>query len=160
LVFALSVGGKCRDLRGFRQSIINFQLIPNWLSGVLAFLCLGGECAVLVGIIVGSELLLPAFLLAGLLLFLFSGAMASVLVRNLRTSCHCFGKSDHPVSVGDIWRNTGFLCCVLGGCAILLWSQHAQNNPEVLIWLPSGGVAVVFVLIWLQLSEIVALFRY
>src|SRR5579859_7712595 len=58
LVFVLALVGKWRDLQGFRQSIMSFRLIPDRLSGVVAFLCLVGECAVLLGMIVGNSLLL------------------------------------------------------------------------------------------------------
>lgn len=159
LVFALSLGGKCRDVQSFRQSIIDFHVIPPWLSGSLALLCLGGEGAVLLGMIVGQTLLLPAFALAALLLLCFSGAIASVLVRNLRTACHCFGKSDKPVSVEDLWRNGGFLCCALGGCIFCFWSPQGQGHLTLAAWFLVGATATVFVALGLFLGDLVALFK-
>jgi hypothetical protein len=158
-VFALSWTGKLRDVRRFRQTILRFRLLPPWLSGITTLLILGAELLVVVGTVMGTGLLLPTFLLAALLLLLFSGAIASVLVRRLHTSCTCFGMSDKPIAAGDLWRNSGFLCCALFGSAFLLWSHSEQSSLSMAVWLLVGGAAAVFVLIGLSVGDIMALFK-
>jgi hypothetical protein len=159
-VFALSWTGKLRDVRRFRQTILRFRLLPPWLSGITTLLILGAELLVVVGTVLGAGFLLPTFLLAALLLLLFSGAIVSVLVRRLHMSCTCFGMSDKPIAAGDLWRNSGFLCCALFGSAFLLWSHLAeQSSLSMVVWLLVGGAAAVFVLIGLSVGDIMALFK-
>jgi hypothetical protein len=159
-VFALSLIGKLRNIQAFRQTILTFRLLPEWLVGTATWLFLGSEFLVVLGSILGNEFLFPTFLLAALLLLLFSGAMASVLVRQIRTSCNCFGKSDKPVAVTDLWRNGGLLCCALGGCALLFWLPQAHDQLTIVAWFLAGVAAIVFVAFWLYLGDLVALFQF
>jgi hypothetical protein len=158
-VFALSLIGKLRNVEAFRQTMLNFRLLPDWLIGVATYLFLGSELLVVLGTILGDRFLFPTFLLAALLLILFSGAMALVLVRQMRLSCNCFGKSDKPVSVEDLWRNGGFLCCALGGCVFLFWSPQEHNHLTIVAWFLAGATATVFVALWLFVGDLVALFK-
>jgi hypothetical protein len=158
-VFALSLLGKLRNVQKFRQTILNFRQLPDWLVGGATPLFLGCEFLVVLGIMLGGMFLFPTFLLAALLLILFSGAMASVLVRQIRTACDCFGKSDKPVSVEDLWRNGGFLCCALGGCVFLRWSPQEYDHLTLVGWFLAGAAATVFVALWLYIGDLVALFQ-
>lgn len=142
-VFVLSLGGKLRNVRAFRQTILTFRLLPEWLVGTATLLFLGSEFLVVLGSILGGRFLFPTFLLAALLLILFSAAIASVLVRQIRTSCHCFGKSSKPVAVADLWRNSGLLCCALGGCVLLFWSPQEHDQFTIVAWFLAGAAAMV-----------------
>lgn len=159
LVFAISSITKARNMTQFQQAIVDFQLLPRKLSKLAAFLFLGGEIAVVLFIILGGSLLLPGFSLAILLLLIFCAALASVLIRKMRTSCNCFGSNKKPVTAVDIWRNAGFLLCAAGGCEALIWLRGAQESLQAIAWLPIALGAAVFVMIWVQLGEIVQLFR-
>jgi len=159
LVFLAAFVGKIRNIPRFQQTITNFQLLPGRLNGPMAFLFIGVELAVLICIAIGHRLLLPGFLLALVLLLLFSLALASVLFRKLRTSCDCFGSDEKPVSPADIWRNAGFLCCALGGCGTLIRLPDIETSLTGLEWLLVGMAAGMFVLVWTQLGEIARLFR-
>ncbi|HET8844895.1 MAG TPA: MauE/DoxX family redox-associated membrane protein [Ktedonobacteraceae bacterium] len=157
LVFVLSFGGKVRNISEFQETILRFHLLPRRLSKAAALLFLGSELAVVVGMIAGGSFLFPAFVLAFLLLLLFSCAMISVLMRGLSTSCNCFGTSQKPVTATDIWRNVGFLLCASGGAIAALWTQNISLNPTFSLWLLAALGAGVFVLIWIQLGEITRL---
>src|SRR2546423_750268 len=76
LIFLTSFLGKVRELEGFRQAVADFRLLPKDMSKGAAFLFLGGELLVVVCLLVGGVLLLPGFVLAILLLCVFSAAIA------------------------------------------------------------------------------------
>lgn len=159
LVFAISGFSKARHLAQFQQAIYGFHLLSRRLSNLAAPLFLCGEFTVVVFMLVGGPLLLPGFVLAILLLCLFCGALASVLVRKLHTSCHCFGSSSRPVMPVDIWRNVGFLLCAGGGCEALSLTQGEQGSLAWIGWLFIGLAAGAFVALWIQLGDIVQLVR-
>lgn len=159
LVFACSGISKARDLAQFKQAILDFRLLPAQVSGPVAILFLCGEFAVVLFVATGGPLLFYGFILAGFLLCIFCIALASVLVRKMRTSCNCFGASDRPVTSTDLWRNAGFILCAVGGCGASLWARGVRENPGVVESLLVALGALVFVLIWVQLGEIAQLFR-
>jgi hypothetical protein len=159
LVFAISSFSKARDIAQFQQAVFGFHLLSRRLSNLAALLFLGGECAVVLLVTIGGPLLLYGFALALLLLLVFCAALASVLIRRMHTSCHCFGSSKKPITLVDIWRNAGFLLCAGGGCEALIWTRGAQEGLEGIAWLYIALGAGVFVMIWIQLGEIVQLFR-
>jgi len=159
MVFALSLIGKLRDIQAFRQAIRNFRLLPGGMIGIVSMLILGGELLVVLGITLGGRWLFPAFLLAMLVLIVFSAAMASVLARQIQTTCQCFGTSDKLVTVSDLWRNGGFLCCALSGCALTLWSPLEHTTLTMMAWFLAGVTATIFVAVWLRIGDVVALFQ-
>jgi uncharacterized membrane protein YphA (DoxX/SURF4 family) len=159
LVFVVSSVSKARDLAQFKQTVSSFQLLPKRLSGGAALLFLGGEFVVALLVLIGGPLLLPGFFFAIGLLLLFSTALLSVLVRNIRTSCDCFGSSARLVSRFDVWRNVGFILCALGGCLALIWVGDRPLSLSLPEWILPGLAAALFVLIWSQLGEIAHLFR-
>jgi hypothetical protein len=159
LVFLISGVSKASHLPQFKQTIVTFRLLPNQLSGIAALLFLAGEFSVVLLMIVGGSFLLPGFILAITLLTVFSGALVSVLIRKLRTSCNCFGPSEKPVTVSDLWRNLGFIGCALFGCVTQTWLRETNTTVSWLAWIPISLGALVFVVIWVQVGEITQLFR-
>ncbi|HLW00313.1 MAG TPA: MauE/DoxX family redox-associated membrane protein [Ktedonobacterales bacterium] len=159
LVFAISSFSKGRDFAQFHQAILGFRLLSRQLSNFAAPLFLCGEFVVALFMLIGGPLLLPGFALAIVLLFIFCAALASVLLRKLHTQCHCFGSSSRPVTPVDIWRNVGFLLCAGGGCEALIWTRGMSEGPAWIGWLFICLGAGAFVIIWIQLGEIVQLFR-
>lgn len=159
LVFALSSFSKARDFAQFQQALVGFQVLSRSLSKFAALLFLGGEGAVVLLIIIGGPVLFPGFALAILLLLIFCAALVSVLIRRLPISCNCFGSNTMPITQIDIWRNVGFLLCAGGGCEALIWTHGVQESLAWMLWLLIALSAGVFVMIWIQLGEIVQLFR-
>lgn len=159
LVFAASSISKALDIVRFRQTIHSFNILPGQLSDIAALLFLCGEFAVVVLMLIGGSLLTLGFSLAIFLLLLFCIALVSVLARRIHTSCNCFGTSARQVSGFDVWRNAGFILCALAGYAVLAWAKNTQVNLGLVEWVLTGLGAGVFVVIWIQLSEIVQLFR-
>lgn len=153
-MFALSAVGKIRDMKAFEKSIQGFQLVPKAVVKPAAILFVVSEIIVVVLLIVGGAVLLWGFVLASLLLALFSGALFSVLQRKLDVSCGCFGASEQPVSYYDIVRNGGFMVCALGGA----WLATITIFPGWDGLLFAGG-AVAFVLVWTHLRDIVGVLQ-
>lgn len=159
LVFTLSAAGKILNLSQFARTIAQFRMLPTRLVAHAAPLFLGGELAVALLMIVGGAVLWCGFALALFLLLLFSLALGSALVRKIRTSCNCFGTTIKTVSSLDLWRNAGLILCALGGLGSLAVLQSQQVNLTLVQWGAMGLAALLFVAVWLQLGEIVELFR-
>lgn len=159
LVFVVSSVSKVLDLVQFRQTIRNFHILPEWLSGIATLLFLCSEFAVVALVIIGGPLLTLGFSLAIFLLLLYCIVLVSTLVRRIRTSCNCFGTSVTQVSQTDVWRNVGLLLCALSGYGTIAWTRDAQWNLSLLDSMFTGLGAIAFVVLWTHLGEIVQLFR-
>lgn len=158
LVFLRAFLQKAQNIRLFVQTVARFDVLPPSLSGLAGLSVLGGEVAVVVLLMAGSSFTGLGFVLASLLLGLFSLAIVWVLIRDIRTPCNCFGTTDRQVSAVDVWRNAGLMVCALAGGAAYLTARQPADVSSVeqgLIWL----VAAVFVTVWLQLGEILHLLR-
>jgi hypothetical protein len=161
LLFLISSVSKARNVSQFKRAVANFRLLPKKLNSIAALFLLVGEFCVVALMGVGGSLLLPGFILAIFLLTIFCIAMSSVLVRKLYTSCNCFSTSNKPITVSDLCRNLGFIGCALGGSIIQSWQQttHIHANLNWLEWILVSLSASVFIVIWIQLSEIAQLFH-
>ncbi len=159
LLFITSFWRKAWDVPGFAQTISRFDLLPERWSYPLALLFLGAELAVVILVIFGGSLLSLAFNLALLLLAVFTMALVSVLRRRLQAACNCFGASHQPVTHADVWRNVGFILVAAGG----LWTTQAAGGVGAgltfIEMLLLTIIASVFVLVWANLSDIMALFQ-
>lgn len=160
LVFVVSFLTKARHLTVFEQTITRFALLPRRFSRTLARLFLGGELLVVVLIALGGPVLAAGFGLAIILLLLFSGALVSVLRREIRTSCNCFGTSEKPVAASDVGRNAGLLLCAILGCASLAGANSDNGRLSLAEWGILGLGATVFVALLLNLSDILQLFGH
>jgi hypothetical protein len=128
------------------------------LNSVAAALFLGGESAVVALMLIGGPFLIFGFSLAIGLLLLFCLALVSVLARGIHTTCNCFGTSAKEVSAFDVWRNIGLMICSLASVALLIGTKSTRDPLSLLEWILIGLGAGAFVMIWLQLEEIVQIF--
>lgn len=158
LVFLISSAGKLRDISQFQQTITRFRLLPARMSPPTSLLFIGAEIAVVLLVVLDGRFLFPGFLLAIILLLIFSGVLISILARQIQTSCNCFGSNEKPVTQADIWRDAAFVLCALGG-GVLTLGRVGLEQPELLMWFPIGGIAIIFVLIASFLGDIVQLFH-
>ena len=159
LVFVASSMSKVRNVAQFQQTIRQFRILPSSMSGGAAVLFLGGEFAVVLLMIIGGRWLLPGFVLAIFLLVLFCLALISVITRELQISCNCFGVSERHISRLDLLRNSGLLLCACTGSIVLGLTKDTQEHLNFVEWLLIGVSSGAFVMIWLQLRDIVQLFR-
>jgi len=159
LIFAMSFGSKILALSAFERSIAQFAILPPRLSQTAARSLLVIELLIVLMIVIGGPLLLSGFVLAIGLLLIFSGALALVLARGVKTSCNCFGPSENLVSPHDIWRNVGLIVCAFGGCGATVISQSTQSSLGMTDWILIGPAAIIYGVAWTQLGGIVQLFQ-
>lgn len=156
LVFALSARGKARDMAGFEAAIGDFRVFPRGWSRMVARGVVGAELAVVVSMSIGGRVLLVGFLLAGGLLTVFSVALMSVLRRNLRVACNCFGPTERRVSPYDVARNA-----LLIGCgAVGIWTFGASvTTLPVLETVLACAVAASLAVLLTNLADVVETLR-
>lgn len=144
------------DLEQFSRSITNYKLLSSYWSRPLALILLICELIILVCILIGGQWLPIAFGLAIFLLLAFTAALVSVRVRNIKTSCNCFGRNKKPITYIDIGRNIGLLLVAIAG----LWATgEASLNLGFFELVLMFIIAITFVLIWTNLNEIITLLR-
>lgn len=159
LVFAISSISKMRDIAQFKLTVRDFHILPSTISGTVAVLFVGSEFAVVLLALLDGMFLFGSFILAIVLLLLFCIALISVLSRRVALSCNCFGTSNTPVSYADVWRNAAFILCALVGCATFFLIRNSTEALGTLEWIVTALGTVVFVLVFIQLGEIVKLFQ-
>ena len=114
LVFGIAFLGKIRDPAGFTDTSAPFApprrvesggglALSRWRTG-------RGDPGHAGGAIVGRRLLAGR----GPVTRIFPRAHLR-RIRQIDTTCACFGPQQHPVSSADLWRNGGFLSCALAG---------------------------------------------
>jgi len=161
LVFAVSILGKLRDFPTFEQTVENFRILPQALVKVCAYIFLGGEIAVIGVMVLGNKpLLFAGFLMAILLLAIFCFAILTSLIRSLQVPCNCFGSSQRPASLVDVWRNIVFLACAFVGLTSLLAPPDATVKISLAETGLVGMMAVVFVVLSIYLGEVIEMFHF
>lgn len=159
LIFASAFFGKATNIGAFEETVARFDLFPRRFARPAAWFLLGGELIVVILMLLGGVWVEWGLALGALLLLSFSLALASVLARNIQTSCNCFGASTKPVTSYDLWRNACFISCALGGYTAALNSRNAPFHPELWEMCLTILVAAIFVGVMSQLDEIVRIFR-
>jgi hypothetical protein len=159
LTFSLSALGKATNIPAFIDAIRKFRLLPGWSIRWAGYLFLISEASVVIFIAIGGDLLLPGIILAGLLLLVFSGALATVLVRKLEIACNCFGPSANPVSGYDLVRNGLLFLCAVAAPFLLFFSDGSRSGITPLEFVLAGLWALVYTIITLNLSEFLPLLK-
>jgi hypothetical protein len=159
LVFGISVVGKCKDVGSFKRTITKFRVFPAKYTNGLTLLILLGETSTVIAMILGGNYLFWGFLLAIALFLSFSIALALVLIKGIDTSCNCFGPHNKKITHLHVIRSAGLMASALIGWLLnSLW--HSQLHPiDILGWLLIGAVAGTFLLIWIQLDDVVQLLK-
>jgi uncharacterized membrane protein YphA (DoxX/SURF4 family) len=158
-VFVFSLTGKLRNIPSFVQTITNFLFFPSKFSRPLAYIILIGEVSVVVAMLIGKNLLLWGFLITSLMFLAFSIALSSVIVRNIKTSCNCFGPDEKEVNVGHVVRSLGFLVCGIGGMILTKLPFATSSGVGIIEMFLIGVFAVVFVILMMQISEVIKIFQ-
>lgn len=106
-VFAYAGVMKLLDPRSFADEIRNYQLLPA-LAPHLAVSLPSLELVTAIGLLVPT-LRRAAAVLAAVLMTVFLGAVASVVVRHVDIACGCFGHDSSNVTWLSVARNVGLL---------------------------------------------------
>lgn len=161
-LFSTALFQKLRDHRAFEQSVAGFAIVPTTWVAPLARLFLGGEGLVVLflvlGLLGGGWPRVAGLFLAAFLLFLFSGALLSVLARGLAVPCSCFGaQHEHPVSHFDVIRNAGLCVCAVLALVPTFTTTSLISYPASITVL-SALSAATFVVLWTHLDVIAMAF--
>lgn len=158
-IFTLSSVNKWRDFGEFVQAVENFQILPSSQAKPTAKIFVISELMILIMMILGGQFLLLGFFLALMLLVVFTTGLISILVRKIPTSCHCFVTTTELVTIYTVWRNMGFIVCVLAGlCSLFIQPTISSNLNMIEQWL-LGMMAITFVVVCSYVGEIVGLIR-
>jgi uncharacterized membrane protein YphA (DoxX/SURF4 family) len=121
-VFLAAGGLKVGHADVFAGEIAGFQLLWHPLIAPLALLLPFLELMVGVYLIIGLYTRFAAWL-GALEMAVFSGAIASAVLRGISTSCGCFGPADKATtSWPEVVRDLGFAAI---GVVIALWAPGA-----------------------------------
>lgn len=157
LTFLASAAGKLRDLRTFRQAVLDLAGLPAGAARPVALGTVAAEALVVLGLAVGHAGLPAGFALAAVLLLLFSGVLIGALRRKVVVSCNCFGTSERSISRYDLARNGA----LLAWCGAGEWSYLVADHPQ----LPAAGIVLTglmagcFVVIAASTEDIVEVLR-
>lgn len=126
LLFAAAAVGKLRDLRGFRDVLDAYDLVPRAVTGVLAPALGLVELALAVALCVPATWFLAAWV-AIALLSVYAAAMGVNLMRGrTQMNCGCMGAGGDALSPWLVARNLLLLTLP----ALLLVPQA----PRALVW--------------------------
>lgn len=157
ITFAMSVVGKLWDFSAFKTSIENFRLLPKGLVLPVALISILFEIVVIIFVGAGDQFLYFGFGIALILLLIFTIALITLLIRKIKVSCNCFGKTKDPVTSYDIVRNGVFILCALTG--LVLSAQAEAVNISYVEISTLTLFAFIFTLLNINLSQIAALFK-
>ena len=152
VVFAVSSFSKIRDINGFKQTISAFRILPSQLNVFAANLFALLEFLVVAFLIFGGKLTPLGLGLAAILLVIFAIALASTLLRGIKTSCNCFGTANKELRLADVIRNVALTLITL----MSFWT-HGQQAVESQNFATSAmlvGTGTIFGVFWINFSYI------
>lgn len=148
--------GKLADWHSFRSGIQHYRVIPSLLESKMAFSTILSFCipcleiGVSLGLVSGL-LIVPATMLALILLIVLSGAILLNLRRSRRDlSCHCGGVlGSHPLSWWLLGRNS----CILASLMLLLLTPADPLTLDRVV----RDSSVLSVLLWNTVLPVIIL---
>lgn len=157
LTFAVSALGKARTLGAFRAAVADFGVLPRRAEGPVALATVAAEGLVVLLVALGRGWAAAGFVLALLLLAVFSAVLAAALRRKAGVACTCFGASERQISWYDVARNGCLaLCCAAG---LASWSAATGGRPELALIVALALMAATFLALVSNLQDIVELLR-
>lgn len=155
-LFIFSFASKILSLRNFAVTIGDFKVFPRRWSKGAALLFLGGDITTAVLLTVGGDLLLIGFLLAMVLLTIFSVALVIGLWRKIDVNCNCFGRNEQRISRYDVARNVFLILCSLIGLWMLKYDQRSMFSGEIIMLALISLVVLTFAI---NLDDVVETLR-
>lgn len=153
MTFLLASLSKVRDISAFATAIREFQLVPAKTSHILAYAIIYGEWLVCL-LLLWTQTEAWAFLVAAVLLAVFSGALLATLRRELRISCNCFGTGGGPASYVEVYRNLFLTVICLVGLLASASTSLTVNALSTVDWLVLSFVAFSYTLVLKHLSDL------
>ena len=145
-VFVLSAVEKVRAPKAFVDGVGSFRLLPERFVRAGAYAVLVGEvCSA--GLLAFPQTALAGFVLAAVVLALFTAAIAQAIRRGLNVPCPCFGVSTAPVGPRHIIRNLILIAVAVTGAAGIGLAGVHQHAAVAGIVIAATLAAVVVLLV-------------
>lgn len=112
----------------FATSISHYEMLPGFMVNAFALVLPWLELLVGVGLVVGFRVRTSA-LISGVLLVMFSAAVAWAVIHGLSIDCGCFG-ADGGEEVS--WIKVGKNMLMVAGCALLVWKPESWLSLDAL----------------------------
>lgn len=158
LAFGVSAFGKMRNVAQFREAVRRFHMLPTSLVPLATYSFLVAECAVVALLAIGGAMSWSGLVLAGVLLAVFTAAIASAIRRGMRIPCNCFGAALLPLGPLDLVRNILLGLCASGGVWFLSNDRAtARLSPSQVLL--AALWALSFVMIVLNLTVLLVISR-
>jgi uncharacterized membrane protein YphA (DoxX/SURF4 family) len=153
VVFLVSGWTKAREPREFARSVRGMGLVaPSWAGRVAATVAV---LELAVPVLLAVPVTVPAgFGLAGVLLVVFTTAIALALRRGTTAPCRCFGASRQPLGRRQLGRNV-LLLVVLAAAAPAAGAGTGDLRGAA-IAVPAGLVGAILVVFFDELAELFA----
>jgi hypothetical protein len=155
--FAVSALGKARSVRSFQAAVADFGVLPRRLVDPVAAAAVAAEGLVVLLFALGRGWAAAGFVLALVLLAVFSAVLATALRRDAALTCNCFGASERRISWYDVARNGCLALCCAGG--LWSWSAAPGGRPEPALIMALVLMAATFLVLVSNLADIVELLR-
>lgn len=153
-IFVVAVIEKMRSMTAFAAAITQFIQVERKTARFIAVAVLLFEMLVILLLTLPSSVT-AGFILAVLLLILFSLVLFESIRARKQIDCNCFGKNGERVSRYDLWRNGIIgLCAGVGGVVDVLHNSLGGEGQIVLLLL-SAGPAIIFGLMLIQGKQII-----
>lgn len=133
-LLGLAAAHKLRDFSGFRVTLSDYRLVPEFATGLAAVLTVGAEALIALGYLVPPWSMAAA--MAGACLFVLYAVAIGVNLARGRShiDCGCFGPArDEPISRALVGRNV-LLAAASAAC---LWPVAGRS----LVWLDAVTIA-------------------
>lgn len=127
IIFVFAAVEKIVQTDTFAVTILRYQMVPEAVVNLIAIFLPWIELVVGMALLFGMKVR-PAAFLAGLLMLLFTFAVASAWFRGLNIECGCFGSAAATqVSIKKLIENLGIFALTV----ITFVSPHSGKKIEV-----------------------------
>ena len=121
---------KWRAPHAFAEDVANYRLLPAALVPTFSAITLGVETVLglLLLCVFTGALALEAAMGAAALFAVFTAAVASALLRDLKIECGCFGAGSSPATTWTLLRDVGFFLAAAGLTGLLALGKRPRQE--------------------------------
>ena len=149
-VLVAASAGKALAIARFAETLEALVRVPARWSRSAAVAVAASELLVALALLSGGAVA-DGGMVAALALFLaFSAVLLVALAQRRTVSCHCFGTSDHSISIWDLVRNL----LLISACTAWLLATPSAIPLAAGEWLLSLGIAAIGFLLATNLHRI------
>lgn len=145
--FTISAVSKISSWPAFCVAIRSYQIVPPAHLLLAARLTVAAELAAAV-LMLAPVTRMAGLLLAAGLLVVFSAAVASVVLRSIRTPCGCFDSSTEPAGWRHVVRNAALFLVACAGAVLAMETQQPFRVTDFLVAAAVAAPCLAVVIFW------------